>query len=55
MRHSAASIMLGAGVPIPVIANILGHSSVRVTADLYAHIDPALRRDAAQRMHEALR
>lgn len=55
MRHSAASIMLQAGVPIPVIANILGHSSVRVTADLYAHVDPSLRRDAARKMHEALR
>lgn len=55
LRHSAASIMLEAGVPIPVIANILGHSSVRVTSDLYAHVSPELRQDAARKMHEALR
>lgn len=55
LRHSAASIMLGAGVPLPVIAEILGHSSIRITADLYAHIGVELRRDAADRLHEALR
>lgn len=55
MRHSAASMMLTAGVPLPVIADILGHSSIRVTADLYAHIGTDLRRDAADRLAEALR
>ena len=55
LRHSAASIMLGAGIPLPVIAATLGHSSIRVTADLYSHIGPELRRDAARKMHEALR
>lgn len=55
LRHSAASMMLAAGVPLPVIADILGHSTVRVTADLYAHVGVELRRDAADRLAEALR
>jgi integrase len=55
LRHSAATMMLTAGVPIPVIANILGHSTVRVTADLYAHVGVELRREAADRLAEALR
>lgn len=54
-RHSAASIMLGAGIPLPVIADILGHSTMRVTADLYAHVGPSLRREATTAMSEALR
>jgi integrase len=54
LRHSAASMMLSAGVPLPVIADILGHSTVRVTADLYAHVGVELRRDAADRLAEAL-
>lgn len=54
LRHSAATMMLAAGVPIPVIADILGHSTVRVTADLYAHVVPELRRDAADRLAEVL-
>lgn len=55
LRHSAASIMFEAGVPIPVIAYIMGHSSMRVTMDLYVHIGAEARQDAARKMHEALR
>ena len=54
LRHTSATMMLTAGVPIPVIADILGHSTVRVTADLYAHVVPELRRDAADRLAEVL-
>jgi integrase len=54
LRHSAASILLAAGVPLPVIADMLGHSTMRVTADLYAHVGQGLRREAADAMHEAL-
>ena len=54
LRHSCATIMLGAGVPLPVIAEQLGHSSIRVTADLYAHVIPELRQDAARKLSEAI-
>jgi integrase len=54
LRHSTATILLAAGVPLPVIADILGHSTVRVTAALYAHVIPELRRDATDRLAEAL-
>lgn len=55
LRHSAASMMLAAGVPLPVIAATLGHSSIRVTADLYSHIGVDLRREAADKLADALR
>lgn len=54
LRHSAATILFGLGVPIEVIADILGHSTVRVTQDLYRHRIPELSVDAARRMQEAL-
>lgn len=50
LRHSAATNMAVAGVPLQVIANILGHSTIRVTADLYAHVVSDQRRDAADRI-----
>ena len=31
-----------------------GHSTIRVTADLYAHVVPELRKDAADRLQGAL-
>ena len=41
--------MLDSGVPLPVVSQRLGHSSVRVTADIYSHAihgqdDEAVRR-----------
>jgi integrase len=54
LRHSAASIMLAAGVPIEVVSNILGHSSIRVTADVYGHILDPQRQQAAEAMAGAL-
>jgi integrase len=38
LRHSAASLMVAAGVPIEKVAKVLGHSSIRVTNDLYLHL-----------------
>jgi len=38
LRHSAASLMLAQGVPLKVISEVLGHSSIRITSDVYAHL-----------------
>lgn len=37
-RHTAASIMLDAGEEIAHVSKILGHSSTRITSDIYHHI-----------------
>ena len=54
LRHSAATWLFALGVPLPVIADRLGHSTIRVTADLYRHRVPALSRDASDRLGEAM-
>jgi integrase len=38
LRRSCATLMLAAGVPMNVIAKLLGHSSTRVTETRYAHL-----------------
>jgi integrase len=38
LRHSAASLMLAEGVKLQVVSEVLGHSSIRMTADVYGHI-----------------
>lgn len=40
LRHTHASIMLAAGVPVNVVAARLGHASAKMTLDVYAHILP---------------
>jgi integrase len=37
LRHTAATLMLDAGVPLVTVSKILGHSSPAVTANVYAH------------------
>lgn len=38
LRHTAASLMLRAGVPVKQISERLGHANVRITLDTYAHL-----------------
>ena len=49
LRHTAASLMLDAGVDPLVIQQVLGHSRVTMTAH-YARSGDALRRDAVDRL-----
>ena len=37
LRHDFGSMLVAAGVPVPTIAAILGHSSPLVTTRLYLH------------------
>lgn len=54
LRHTAATVLLTAGVPLAVISKTLGHSGLAITADIYATVVPQLQRDAADAMQRAL-
>lgn len=54
LRHSAASLWVAGGTHMKVISESLGHSSVAITGDVYAHIGAELQRDAADRAALAL-
>ncbi len=47
LRHAAASVLLREGVPMRVVAEVLGHSSTRLTADVYSHVTAELTDRAA--------
>ena len=53
-RHGAASLMLSQGVPLKVVQETLGHSTMRLTADLYGHLMPGDAERVADAMDEAL-
>lgn len=40
LRHSHGSQLLSAGVPLPAVSKRLGHSSPRITAEIYSHALP---------------
>lgn len=54
LRHSTASLLYAQGVPLRSIMEVLGHSQISLTANLYTHIMPALQKDAADRMDAIL-
>ncbi len=41
LRHSHASLGLPAGLPLVIMSERLGHSSVPLTGDVYSHSLPA--------------
>jgi integrase len=47
LRHGAASLMLAGGADIAVVSKRMGHSSIRVTADIYSHLLNGVGRQAA--------
>jgi len=54
LRHTAATLMLAQGVHPKVAAEMLGHSQVAVTLDLYSHVTPTMQRQAAAAMDALL-
>jgi len=48
LRHTAASLALQAGVPLKVVSEQLGHSSLAITADTYTSVLPAVARASAE-------
>ena len=54
LRHTAASLLLAEGIHLRMIMELLGHSSISLTANTYAHVMPAAMRDVADRMESIL-
>ena len=54
LRHTSATLLLAQGVPLRVVTEILGHSQMATTADIYSHVLPVFMADAAERMDAAL-
>jgi integrase len=38
LRHSCASLLLAAGIPVRDVSELLGHSDIRLTLSTYAHV-----------------
>lgn len=54
LRHTAATLLLIAGINPKVLSEMLGHSSVTITLSLYSHVTPAMHRSASTIMEQIL-
>ena len=53
-RHTAATLLLASGVNVKVVSEMLGHSSVSITLQIYAHVLPHMQQSAVNTMEALL-
>jgi integrase len=52
LRHSAATFLLAKGVHIKVVQELLGHSNILITLNIYSHVLPSLQEDAMNKLSD---
>ena len=48
LRHTHATILIAAGIPVVTVSNRLGHSDTSTTLNIYAHALPSTERQAVE-------
>jgi integrase len=54
LRHTAATLLLLSGVHPKVVSEMLGHSSINITLNLYSHVLPDIQASATSAMERLL-
>jgi integrase len=54
LRHSAATLLLSMGVHPKVVQELLGHSQISMTMDIYSHVLPTMQKEAMEKMNSIL-
>lgn len=54
LRHTAATLLLSQGINVKVVSEMLGHSNVSITLNVYGHVLPHMQQQAADTMDRLL-
>lgn len=54
LRHTAATLLLGQGIHPKIAAEMLGHTRISTTLDLYSHATPTMQREATEALDALL-
>ena len=54
LRHTHATLLLLAGVPLKVVSERLGHASIQITADTYQHVLGHMQQQTAEKVGQLL-
>ena len=55
LRHSSATMLLGMKVHPKIVQEILGHSQISITMDIYSHVLPTMQEDAMNKLNAAFK
>ena len=50
LRHTTASLLIQNGAPLAYVKDQLGHSSIKITVDIYGHLVPGANRQEMNRL-----
>lgn len=54
LRHSCASLLLNAGFTLKDVQEWMGHADIKMTADIYGHLDTARKQGMADKLSNSL-
>lgn len=54
LRHSAATLLMSKGIHPKMVSEILGHSQISITLDLYSRVVPTMQQEAKEAMEAIL-
>ena len=54
LRHSSASLLLSLGVHPKVVQELLGHTQISMTMDIYSHALPTMQKEAMEKLNRKL-
>ncbi len=55
LRHSAATLLLAQEIHPKIVAEMLGHTTISMTLDIYSHITLDMQQEAADTMDRIFR
>jgi len=50
LRHTCATLLLQVGENPKIVQELLGHSSIKVTLDIYSHVIPSMKKSAVDKL-----
>jgi integrase len=54
LRHTVATLLFKNRIPAKVVQEMLGHSNISVTLDIYSHVLPDMQTEAAESLDDLL-
>ena len=54
LRHTCASLLLGANEHPKIVSERLGHASITLTLDTYSHVLPTMQKGASEKLERLL-